>query len=234
MEFFKNAGSTKTEVFEYDDIILNTAHSLRGLTDEYECYRNSIVLAFPCGRAKTIRVRYVKTRIFSKTENKISSVFNNIRIRVDGAHFVSAYLHSHSRCKKCFYHRVTKETVVVPGALLGPEISVAFSSRKFHRCCTGKSVKAWMKSDVIQETQQRVCHPLSLPAPEAVTQIEEYEWSIVYLRNSRANARENHEKRWHAKGNLSTQVVIFARARIFPSPRIQYLRKKKDYWCSEP
>ena len=95
-------------------------------------------------------------------------------------------------------------------------------------------VKAWMKSDVIQETQQRVCHPLSLPAPEAVTQIEEYEWSIVYLRNSRASARENHEKRWHAKGNLSTRVVIFARARIFPSPRIQYLRKKKDYWCSEP
>ena len=65
VEFFKNAGSTKTY--------------------EYECYRNSIVLAFPCGRAKTIRVRYVCTRIFSKTENKISSVFNTIRIRVDGA-----------------------------------------------------------------------------------------------------------------------------------------------------
>ena len=80
----------------------------------------------------------------------------------------------------------------------------------------------------------RVCHPLSLPAPYAVTQIDEYEWSIVYLRNSRANARENLEKRWHAKGNLSTRVVIFTRARIFPSPSIQYLRKKKDYWCSEP
>ena len=49
-----------------------------------------------------------------------------------------------------------------------------------------------MKSDVIQETQQRVCHPLSLPAPDAVTQIDEYEWSIVYLRNSRASVRENH------------------------------------------
>ena len=82
---FKNAGSTKTEVFEYDDIILNTTHSLHALSDEYECYRNSIVLAFPCGRAKTIRVRYVCTLKFSKTENKISSVFNNIRIRVDGA-----------------------------------------------------------------------------------------------------------------------------------------------------
>ena len=83
--FCKNAGLTKTEVLEYDDIILTTAHSLHALSDEYECYRNSIVLAFPCGRAKTIRVRYVWTRIFSKTENKISSVFNNIRIRVDGA-----------------------------------------------------------------------------------------------------------------------------------------------------
>ena len=142
MEFFKNAGSTKTEVFEYDDIILNTAHSLRGLTDEYECYRNSIVLAFPCGRAKTIRVRYVWTRFFRKRRIK-SAPFSTTSGSVwTGPHFVSAYLHSHSRCKKCFYHRVTKETVVVPGALLGPEISVAFNSRKFHRCCTGKSVKA--------------------------------------------------------------------------------------------
>ena len=85
MEFFcKNAGLTKTEVLEYDDIILTTAHSLRALSDEYECYRNSIVLAFPCGGAKTIRVRYVCTRIFYY-ENKISSVLNNIRIRVDRA-----------------------------------------------------------------------------------------------------------------------------------------------------
>ena len=64
MEFFKNSDLTKTEVFEYDDIILNTAHSLHALSGEYECYRNSIVLAFPCGRAETIRVRYVCTRIF--------------------------------------------------------------------------------------------------------------------------------------------------------------------------
>ena len=52
-----------------------------------------------------------------------------------------------------------------------------------------------MKSDVIQETQQRVCHPLSLSALDSVTQIDEYEWSIVYLRNSRDGARENHEER---------------------------------------
>ena len=139
--------ATKTEVFEYDDILhytAHSAHSLNALSDECECYRNSIVLAFPCRRAKTIRIRYVWTRIFSKTENKIS-VFNNIRIRGDGAaslRFCLLILHSHSRCKKCFYHRVTKETVVVPGTLLGSEISVAFSSRKFHRCCTGKSVIA--------------------------------------------------------------------------------------------
>ena len=82
--FLKNACLTKTEVFEYDDIIHHTAHSLNALSDECECYRNSTVLAFPCGRAKTIRVRYLWTCIFSKTENKIS-VFNNIRIRVDGA-----------------------------------------------------------------------------------------------------------------------------------------------------
>ena len=100
------------------------------------------------------RKRRIKSVPFSTTSGSVWT----------GPHFVSAYLHSHSRCKKCFYHRVTKETVVVPGALLGPEISVAFSSRKFHRCCTGKSVKALMKSYVIQETQQRVCHPLSLPA----------------------------------------------------------------------
>ena len=37
------------------------------------------------GQAKMIRKRYVWTRIFSKTGEKKSSVFKNIRIRVDGA-----------------------------------------------------------------------------------------------------------------------------------------------------
>ena len=92
VEFFKNAVLTKTEVFEYDDIIHHTAHSV---SDKYECYRNSIVLAFPCGRAKTIRVRYVWTRIFSKLENKIS-VFSNIRIRADGGltTFLLIFIHT--------------------------------------------------------------------------------------------------------------------------------------------
>ena len=45
-----------------------------------------VVLAFSCGRAKTIRIRYVWTRIFSKTVEEVS-VFINIRIRVDKAAF---------------------------------------------------------------------------------------------------------------------------------------------------
>ena len=45
-----------------------------------------VVLAFSCGRAKTIRIRYVWTRIFSKRVEEVS-VFINIRIRVDKAAF---------------------------------------------------------------------------------------------------------------------------------------------------
>ena len=52
------------------------------------CYKNctSIIKAFWCGRVKTIRIRYVWTRIFSKTKKKIS-VFINDRILVDEASF---------------------------------------------------------------------------------------------------------------------------------------------------
>ena len=50
------------------------------------CYRISIVLAFSCGRAKTIWIRYVWTRIFTKPEEKIS-VVKNIRICLDRALF---------------------------------------------------------------------------------------------------------------------------------------------------
>ena len=45
-------------------------------------YHISIVFAFTCGRAKTIRIHYVWTRIFLKIEKKIS-VFIKIWIRVD-------------------------------------------------------------------------------------------------------------------------------------------------------
>ena len=65
------------EVFEY--IIQRMPHK--------RCCRISIVLAFSLGRAKTIRVRCVWTRIFLKTEGKIS-VFENIRIHVDRASVV--------------------------------------------------------------------------------------------------------------------------------------------------
>ena len=65
------------EVFEY--IIQRMSHK--------RCCRISIVLAFLLGQAKTIRVRYVWTGIFLKTEGKIS-VFENIRIHVDRASVV--------------------------------------------------------------------------------------------------------------------------------------------------
>ena len=44
-------------------------------------HRISIVLAFSCGRAKTIRIRYVWMRISLKTEKNYKSPF----ARVDGA-----------------------------------------------------------------------------------------------------------------------------------------------------
>ena len=52
------------------------------------CYKNriSIIKAFWCARVETIRIRYVWTRMFSKTEKKIS-VFINDRILVDEALF---------------------------------------------------------------------------------------------------------------------------------------------------
>ena len=67
---FENAGflrlsrRTKTEVFEYDvihhhDTFLNKA-----------CYRISIALAFSCGRAKTIQIRYVWTPFFFEQRKK--------------------------------------------------------------------------------------------------------------------------------------------------------------------
>ena len=43
-------GRTKTEVFEYNDVINHTAHALYGMLSFFR----SIVLAFPFGRAKMI------------------------------------------------------------------------------------------------------------------------------------------------------------------------------------
>ena len=50
-------GRTKTEVFEYDDFIHHKAHGLLGMSSI------SIVLVFTFGRAKTIRIRSVRTDI---------------------------------------------------------------------------------------------------------------------------------------------------------------------------
>ena len=67
------------EIFEYDDVIHHIVRELRMLRKG--CYRISIVLAF--SRFETIRIRYVRARIFFKTEKTIA-VYKNIRIRVQG------------------------------------------------------------------------------------------------------------------------------------------------------
>ena len=47
------------------------------------CYRIFTVLAFSCGRAKTIRIRYVRTRTFFRKRRKKSSFSKKFRIRVE-------------------------------------------------------------------------------------------------------------------------------------------------------
>ena len=65
VEIFENAGfpflcgRTKTEVFECDDVIHHIL--LAWCMLHKRCYISS-VLAFSCGRAKTIRIRYVSPR----------------------------------------------------------------------------------------------------------------------------------------------------------------------------
>ena len=49
------------------------------------CYCICSVKTFLCGLAKTIRVRHVWTRVFSKTEKKLSVFKNKIWIRIDEA-----------------------------------------------------------------------------------------------------------------------------------------------------
>ena len=62
------------EIFEYDDVIHHTVRELRMLRKG--SYRISIVLAL--SRFETIRIRYVRARIF------FEDVYKNIRIRVQG------------------------------------------------------------------------------------------------------------------------------------------------------
>ena len=85
MEIFENAGfsftcgRTKMEIFEYDDVIHHIVRELRMLRKG--CYRISIVLAF--SRFETIRIRYVRARIFFEDGEK-NRRFQKIRIRLDG------------------------------------------------------------------------------------------------------------------------------------------------------
>ena len=79
VKIFENAGHSftcgrmKTEVFEYDDVIHTTSimHTLWGVLSYFHC------LVFSYGRAKTIRIRFVWTGIFLKTEGKKSRKFSN-------------------------------------------------------------------------------------------------------------------------------------------------------------
>ena len=60
--FSLTCGRTKTEIFEYGEVIHHRElRELRMLRKG--CYRISIVLAFSCGRTKTIRIRYVRMRV---------------------------------------------------------------------------------------------------------------------------------------------------------------------------
>ena len=80
-------GRMKTEVFEYDDVIHTTSimHTLWGVLSYFHC------LVFSYGRAKTIRIRFVWTRIFLKTEEKKSAWFSKKkRIRADRARVSNA------------------------------------------------------------------------------------------------------------------------------------------------
>ena len=82
VEIFENEGfntftygRTKTEVFEYYDVIHHMPLALSTLCKG--CYR--IVLAFSCGQAKTIEIRYTCTcgSVFFFFEGEKSSLFQN-------------------------------------------------------------------------------------------------------------------------------------------------------------
>ena len=72
VEIFENAGfsfsraRTKREVFECNDVIHRTAHALRGIKSYF--HRFSVFM----WTRETIRIHYVRTRIFSKRGWKIS------------------------------------------------------------------------------------------------------------------------------------------------------------------
>ena len=93
-EFFKKipaywfwCGENKVEVFE---------HTKKRMT----CKGISIVLAFSCGQHKTIRMKYVWTRIF---------VFKNIRICVDKALIIRTKVYLCKSADVMYIMYVTRE-----------------------------------------------------------------------------------------------------------------------------
>ena len=71
--FSFTCGRTKTEVFQYDDVLHHVPLAWRMLRKG--CYRLSFVLAFSCGWPKTIRIRCFSGWVFFlswKREKKIS------------------------------------------------------------------------------------------------------------------------------------------------------------------
>ena len=99
--FSSTCGRTEVEVFEYDDVIHYIRLALRMLCGD--AIGSSTVLAFSCGRAKTIRTPYVWTRIFFGQRREKNSVLKNIWIRMDAA---------------CYYRRIehikNDESYVIP------------------------------------------------------------------------------------------------------------------------
>ena len=101
-------------------------------------YHITSVFAFTCGRAKTIRIRYVWTQFFSKTEKK-TSVLKNIRIRVDRAfRLFSTYLTRQT----CIRTRV--ESVYSTPKIFGAEFENSWRSgvRSFTFTSVGGSRKS--------------------------------------------------------------------------------------------
>ena len=90
-----SCGQAKTEVLEYDDVMpsfsaRSSAHTIRkryAWTQIFFKYgeKNLRFRKYPatCGWSNTVRKHYVWTQIFLNMEKKIS-VFENIRLRVDG------------------------------------------------------------------------------------------------------------------------------------------------------
>lgn len=73
------------EVFECDDVIHHLLVLGLRMTLGYSIAFRSFVYTFPYGRAKTIQIRYVWTRVSFLTTQQKNLSFPNYGIRVDRA-----------------------------------------------------------------------------------------------------------------------------------------------------